>query len=305
MEMQPKQRAAAIVVAACVLSGCGGSASKAHSQVVAQVNDRSVTVLQLNQALQSSGVDTATPEAVKAAIDSLVDEELLVQQAVKDQLDRDPSVVQAIDQARRRVLAQTYAERALYPKAPITLAAEESYYRDHQPLFEHRKLYRLTVFTVQDTDLTDRLSADLDNTHSVDDVRAVLERHEIKFETQQLSPASEDLPLDKLDHFAKADVGDLLIAGRGDGKTSLLSVVSIDERPLSFEHAKPIIEHYLSTVRNKEATTAYLKRVKETAKISVSARYAPAAVKPAATVNTKRSGEGALSQAVAPTLPRS
>jgi hypothetical protein len=194
----------------------------------------------------------------------------------------------------------------LYPKTPITLAEEESYYRGHQSLFEHRKLYRLTVFTVQDTDLTDRLSADLDNSHSVDDVRTVLERHEIKFETQQLSPAAEDLPLDKLDNFAKAQVGDLLIAGRDDGRTSLLSVVSIDERPLSFEHAKPIIEHYLTTVRNKEATTAYLKRVKETAKISVSARYAPGAPKRAATVNTKRSGDAALSsQAVPPIAPRS
>jgi EpsD family peptidyl-prolyl cis-trans isomerase len=250
--------------------------------VVVQVNDQNVTVLQLNQALQRAGVDTASPEAVKAAINSLVDEELLVQQAVKNQLDRDPSVVQAIDQARRRVLAQTYAERVLYPKTPITVTEEEKYYRGHESLFEHRRLYRLTVFTVQNADLTSRLSTDLDNTHSVDDVRNVLERHEIKYETQQLNPAAEDLPLDKLDQFAKADVGDLLIAGRGDGKTSLLAVVGAEERPLSFEHAKPVIERYLTTMRNKEATETYLKRVKETAKISVAPHYAAAPTSPPA-----------------------
>jgi EpsD family peptidyl-prolyl cis-trans isomerase len=276
-------KAALLIAAASLLSGCGAhSSSKGASQVVAQVNDQSLTVLQLNQALQRAGIDTANPQAIKAAIDSLVDEELLVQQAVKNQLDRDPSVVQAIDQARRRVLAQTYAERMLYPKTPVTLADEEQYYRGHQPLFEHRRLYRLTVFTVQEADLTGGLSGDLDKTHSVDEVRNVLERHEIKYETQQLTPAAEDLPLDKLDQFAKAEVGDLLIAGRGDGKTSLLAVVGVEERPLSFEHAKPVIERYLTTMRNKEATDAYLKRVKETARISVSPHYAAAPTSPPA-----------------------
>jgi peptidyl-prolyl cis-trans isomerase C len=232
----------------------------------------------LNQALASAGVDAATPETVHAAIDSLVDEELLVQQAVKQQMDRDPAVLQALEEARRRVLAQAYAQRMLYPKAQVSLADEEEYYRSHQALFEHRKLYRITAFTVQSNDMSERLSADLNGTRSVDDVRNVLERHEIKFETQQLNSAAEDLPLDKLDEFAKANVGDLLILGHQDGKTSLLSVVSFEERPLTFEHAKPIVERYLITIRNREATVAYLKRVRETAKISVAARYTGTAV---------------------------
>ncbi len=290
MAMQMKW-AVTTMAAASVLAGCGGHTSKSHSQVVAQVNDQSVTVLQLNQALQSAGVNTATPEAVRATIDSLVDEELLVQQAMKKQIDRDPSVVQQIDEARRHVLAQAYAQRMLYPKTPITLAEEEKYYKSHQALFEHRKLYRLTAFTLQNADLSDRLSADLNNTHSVDEVRNVLERHEIKFETQQLNSAAEDLPLDKLDDFAKADVGDLLVAGHPDGKTTLLSVVSIEEHPLTFEHAKSVIERYLTSVRNKEATAAYLKRVKETSKISVSARYTEGAAAPATTLNRQAPNE--------------
>lgn len=296
MAIEMKWAVATIVAAGVVLSGCGGSSSsKMRSQIVAQVNNENVTVLQLNQALESAGVGAATPETVKAAIDSLVDEELLIQQAVKHQMDRDPSVVQAMDQARRRVLAQAYAQRMLYPKSPITLADEEQYYRSHQALFEHRRLYRLTAFTLPTSDMTERLSDDLSGTHSVDDVRNVLEHHEIKFETQQINSAAEDLPLDKLDEFAKAQVGDLLILGHQDGKTSLLSVVSVEEHPLSFEHAKPIVERYLTTIRNKEATAAYLKRVRETAKISVSARYTQATPGTAATLNSTSPADPMLS----------
>jgi peptidyl-prolyl cis-trans isomerase C len=275
-----------LIAAECMLSACGNS-SKQHSQVVARVNDQDVTMLQLNQALQSTGAESATPEAVHAALDSLIDEELLVQQAMKVQLHRDPTIVQELDQARRRLLAQAYAQRMLYPKIPISLTEEEKYYRDNPALFENRKLYRLTAFTVQNSDLNDRLNADLDAARSVDEVRDVLEKHEVKFETQQLNSAAEELPLDKLDQFAKAKVGDLLIGGQRDGKTLLMSLVAVEARPITFEHAKPLIEQYLTTVRNAQATEAYLKRAKESAKISYSARFSESAPRSALQPDTK------------------
>jgi peptidyl-prolyl cis-trans isomerase C len=289
-----------VVAAASLIGGCGGSFSKHnHSQVVARVNNQDVTVLQLNQLLQSSGVESPTPQVIHAAIDSLVDEELLVQQAMKSQLNRDPAIVQALEQARRRLLAQAYAERMLYPKDPIPLAQEEAYYRNNPALFENRKLYRLTAITVQSADLTDRLIAEFDNTHSGGEVRDVLEKHAIRFETQQLDSAAEDLPLDKLNQFAKADVGDLIIAAQRDGKTILMSVVSAEERPLSFERAKPMIERHLMMARNAEATKTYLKHVKETAKISYSPQYNAGTPQPAAAPHNEQQhvGDASISMA--------
>jgi len=264
-----------------LLAGCART-SHQHSQVVATVNDHELTVLQLSQALQASGSD-GDPQSTRKALASLVDEELLVQQATKNKLDRDPVMVEAMEHARRHLLAQAYAERSIYPKSPLSVNEVEEYYRAHPALFEHRKLYRLTVFSVQNSDMSGLLSADLDNTHSEDDVRATLEKHEIKFETQPLNSTAEELPLDKVDDFAKAKVGDLLVAGAENGRTLLMSVVAVEERPLSFEHAKPMIAQYLATVRNAQAADAYLKKLKETAKIAYAPKYAPRTAEPAHT----------------------
>jgi EpsD family peptidyl-prolyl cis-trans isomerase len=280
---------ALLLCAGALLDGCGASKHPAQSQVVAKVNDQEITVLQLNQTLQAAGVESATPAVMHAAIGSLVDEELLVQQALKSNLNRDPTIVQALDHERRQLLARAYAERAVYPKSPISLAEEEDYYRKHPALFENRKLYRLTAFTIQNSDMNDRLNTDLNAAHSADETRDVLDRHEIKFESQQISSAAEELPLNKLEQFATAKVGDLLVDGPQDGHTVLMSVVAIEDRPLTFEHAKPLIERYLTTVRNAEATNAYLKRVRQTAKISYAPRFADDGSQPPAPVSANGS----------------
>jgi peptidyl-prolyl cis-trans isomerase C len=260
-------------VAIALLAGCSGRGSEQHSQVVATVNDHDLTVMQLNQALQASGAEE-NPQSTRKALTSLIDEELLVQQATKNQLDRDPVIMLAMEQARRHLLAQAYAERMVYPKTTVSLGEMEEYYRAHPALFANRRLYRLTVFAIRDSDMSSLLAADLDNARSEDDVRAALQRHEIKFETQPLSASAEELPLDKVDEFAKAKAGDLLIGGQADGKTLLMSVAAVEQRPLSFEHAKPMITQYLTTVRNALAADAYLKKLKETAKIAYAPRYA-------------------------------
>jgi peptidyl-prolyl cis-trans isomerase C len=260
-------------VGVLLLAGCGGRGSQQPSQVVATVNDHDLTVLQLSQALQATGAED-NPQATRKALASLIDEELLVQQATKDQLDRDPLIVQAMEHERRRLLAQAYAQRMVYPKTTVSLAEMEEYYGAHPALFAHRRLYRLTVFAIQDSDMSGLLAADLEKTHSEDDVRAALQRHEIKFETQPLSCSAEELPLDKVDEFARAKAGDLLIAGQSDGRTLLMSVVALEERPLSFEHAKLMITQYLTTLRNTRAADEYLRKLKETAKIAYAPRYA-------------------------------
>jgi len=259
---------------ALALSGCGKAARNHHSQIVARVNDQEITVLQLNQALRESDAAGSSPTAAKAAVESMVDEELLVQQAAKAKLDRDPNVVQAIEHARRRILAQAFADRTLYPKTPVPLAEIESYYRENPALFENRRAFRFSTFTLQNGDLTRQLSAELSNAHSADEVRTILDRHEIKFETQQVNAVAEDLPMERLAQFAKAEPGDLLTVGEQGGRTMLLSLVSIEERPLSFDNAKPLIERYLTTVRNARATDAYLAHAKETAKISYASQFA-------------------------------
>jgi peptidyl-prolyl cis-trans isomerase C len=265
--------AGALILTSLGLGACTPH-SQARSQVVAKVNDHEITVSQLNQALNVIDPETLTPDVTKRAIDSLVDEELLVQSAMQNRLDRDPVTVAAFEHARRQILAETYAERLLYPKAPIALADEESYFKQNPGLFENRKVYRLTVYTLRPTDMSDLLKADLNNTHSADQVRDVLEKHQIKYEAQHLNSPAEDLPLEKVKEFSEASVGDLLIASERDGRILLIAVVGLEDKPLSFEAAKASIDQYLTKKRNTEAIREHLKAEKAAAKISYVGQFA-------------------------------
>jgi peptidyl-prolyl cis-trans isomerase C len=242
--------------------------AQTKSQVVAKVNDREITVSQLNQTLTVINPETLTPQVTREAIDSLVNEELLLQAALANKLDRDPATMAAIEHARRQVLIEAYARRVLYPKSPVSPTDEQRYFKQNPGLFAERKVYHLTVYTVQQSDMSDLLKGDLDQAHSSDQVREVLEKHQVKYMTQRLNPPSEDLPLGKVSQFAAANVGDVLIAEQRDGHSLLVCVTGLEPKPLSFENAKPAIDQYLTRKRNAEALDEHLKAERGVAKIS-------------------------------------
>src|SRR5205807_8952586 len=106
---------------------CGkADVKKAPGQVVAKVNGDEISVHQINNAIARSN-DIAPDEAKQAAVQTLeriIDQELLVQKALKNKLDRDPKVMKAIEDAKRQILAQAYVERAadsLTPEDKIQL----------------------------------------------------------------------------------------------------------------------------------------------------------------------------------------
>src|ERR1019366_4323631 len=82
-------------------------------QVVARVNTKEITILQLNAALAQ--VPNVTAETAKAAsgplLERLIEQELLVQKAQDAKLDRNPQVAQAMEAAKRQVLATAYLQQ--------------------------------------------------------------------------------------------------------------------------------------------------------------------------------------------------
>jgi EpsD family peptidyl-prolyl cis-trans isomerase len=254
---------------------------------VASVNSREITISQLNQALQTLDPPAVTPAIAKNTVDSLIDEELLVQGALKEKLDRDPATMQAIEDTKRQILARAYAERSVWPKVPLSLAEAEKYYRQNPLLFEKRRTYELTVYTISIAAMNDVLREDLEKTHSADEVRAMLEKHDVKFETQQVDAGSESIPAAELPIISKASVGDLITAVGHDDKVLLTSIQTIEDKPLSFERARSAIEDYLTSTKRREAMTAFLKREKAGAKISYSTEFASNQPQPAAASATQ------------------
>ena len=256
-----------VTVAAAALASCKGGHATDKTQVVARVNDAEITVSQLRAALAAKGDARPSPAATQAALDGLVNEQLLVEAALRDRLDRDPAVVQAIESARRQLLARAYLERAVLPKQEITAGEQAAYYKGHPELFAQRRVYQLTAFTFAREKLDAALVETLGATHSVDAVAAALAARKIEAETQSLMRASEQLPLDDLPRFAAAAVGDVIVQASPE-RATLMLVTAVQPSPLTFESAQPIIQQYLSNMRNAQALDAHLKQARAAAKIT-------------------------------------
>ena len=93
----------ALVATAAVLAGCGDKKDKA-SQTAVKVNKGEITVHQINSVLQQQR--NIRPEQVDAAsrqiLEQLIQQELAIQKAEDDKLDRDPRVVTQIENAKGR-----------------------------------------------------------------------------------------------------------------------------------------------------------------------------------------------------------
>ncbi|MEW5873497.1 MAG: EpsD family peptidyl-prolyl cis-trans isomerase, partial [Chloroflexota bacterium] len=126
---------------AALVAGCGDkketeAGDKPASQVVARVNGTELTVHQVNFALQR--IPNLSPEQSRAAslqvVRNLVEQELAVQQALADKLDRDATVVQALDAARRQILAEAWMGRKVGAPAEPTDADVQEYFNAHPEL---------------------------------------------------------------------------------------------------------------------------------------------------------------------------
>jgi len=176
--------------------------------------------------------------------------------------------VQALEQSRRKLLAQIFAERKIYPKSVISATEIADYYSKKPLLFAERRRFRLTSFQTNSADLTPAVTAALQSVNSLEMVRAVLDAHGIKYTTELTSVSPEQLPVDELEAYSKAAVGDLFVNPRGDGSVLLMSVAAIEKDvPMTLARARPLIEEYLHNTRNQTAAADYIARVRANAKI--------------------------------------
>lgn len=261
-------RVACAVLLVPALLSCGSSSDGHGTQVVATVNGHEITVMQLNHALETAGVREVTTETRKRALESLTAEELMVQAALKNEIDRDASFVQALEVSRRQLLAQTFAERMVYPKTVVTAAEVTDYYNKEPLLFAKRRRFRLTTFQANSGDVTPAVAAELQQVKSVENVRGVLDAHGIKYVTELATITPEQLPVDELDDYSNAAVGDLFINPQSGGAVLLMSVTAIeDDVPMTLERARPLIEEYLRNARNRSAAQEYVTRARANAQI--------------------------------------
>ena len=262
----------AAAVAALALAACGDEAKdKPATQTAAKVNKEEITVHQINFVLQQQR--RAIPEAQAAsasqmALERLIDQELVVQKAQEQKLDRDPRVMQQLEAARRDVIARNYVQR-IADGAPKPSPDEvKAYYQEHPALFSQRRIYTLQEIKIKsEPGQLDELRARLAAAKNVNEFVNFLRGADYEFSADQAVRAAEQLPLATLPTFSKMEDGQALINPTPTGATVLVLAGSRSQ-PLTEEAARPYIEQFLLNERRREVVADDLKALRATAQIA-------------------------------------
>ena len=248
------------------LSACSNKEKK-PGQALASVNGEEVTVLQLNEELQRAGVQAAQQQAAsKQLLEVLIDRQLLQNEALKEKMDRDPKVVQAVERAKSLIIAQTYLQKRIGTVARPTKAEIEDYFQKHPEFFTARKQFDMKELVIASKDLSAEVKAAMDAAKTLEEVVTWLEAHKVKFARTQISRTTADLAPELVSKLVSMPKGQLFIIKEGE-RSMLISIAEIKEAPVTLEVAAPQIDQFLFNKKSKDATDAELKRLRATAKI--------------------------------------
>ena len=288
-----------------LMAGCGdkkdGTAEESKpTQVAAKVNGTELTVSQVNYALQR--IPNLDKDQSKAAslqvIRNLVDQEVLAQKAQSEKLDRDPVVVQALDAARRQIMAEVYMTRKLGTPVEPTDAEVSDYFNKHPELFTKRKIYRLQELAIKaPKEKQEAIRKQLTDSKTLGDFAAWLKDEKYPVQASQGVKPAEQLPQALLPKLAEMPDGQAMVVNTPEG---LLVILLADSQvqPVTLEQAKPAITRLLQNEARQKAAKAELDKVKAEAKIEYVGEFADAGKEaPAAAATPAAPAESAATPA--------
>jgi len=258
------------VILAIALGACSKKdGDKAATQVVAKVNGAEISLHQVNHVLSKAGNVPADQleRARKAAVDRLIDKELLAAKAVEEKLDRTPETLMAMELARREILARARMEQVLALAPKLSPGDVARYYVTHPELFSERQIYSLQEITFPpQKDGLAEVQAMVDKGAAMNEIQEFLRSRNIQFGTNAGIRAAEQLPMEMLKSLHGIKEGGMLLSTTPQGHV-VVKVVGIRKMPVDEATASPMIQKFLVNQRVGETTANELKSLKAAAKI--------------------------------------
>lgn len=260
---------------ALLCAGCEQTqAQRASQTVLARVNGAQISAASLASAANGSR------EALREALEKVIDRELLVQRALDLGMERDAQIAAAIEAARRQILAQAYVDRivatgAVQGAAAHAASAREvrAFYVDNPALFAERRIYRLRELVVSaPPELLEALRSEAARAASLEDVAAWLRLRGTRFSSVALTQPAEELPLAYVPRLARMKDGEIAVFARpayagSAGGASVIQLEHAADAPFSEAQAQPVIERFLAARQRAQAAAAEVRRLRAAARI--------------------------------------
>ena len=262
-----------LVALACLtLSACGDKDKTAPSQVAAKVDSEEISVHQINQALSRTNMANATPQQVavmsREVLEKLIDQQLAINQAIEDKLQRTPEVVARLEAARREILAQAFIQQITSHIEKPTADEVHKYFTEHPELFAERRIFNTQEINAENTNgAVELLRGFAANNRPIEEIASTLKAKEIKFNGGPATQTAEQIPLELLPKIQQLKDGQALVLDNAKS-VIFLRVVSSQAQPIAEDAAKPRIEQFLTNQRVNKTVADRLKQLRGAAKIS-------------------------------------
>jgi len=265
------------LLALCLIAAACGRThpDPGATQVVARVNTKEITILQLNAALAQ--VPNVTAETAKAAsgplLERLIEQELLVQKAQDAKLDRNPQVAQAMEAAKRQVLATAYLQQFVADVPKPSDQEIHDYFAHHPEYFEARRVYtyRSIPVTAPPSEVQ-AIEHQVSTSQDVDAVMATLRANKLPFAVNSASKAAEQLPAEALPAMAAMKEGQAATFPF-QGGVEIVQLVSSRAEPVGEVQARPFIEKFLLERSRRERADAEIKALRSLASIKYTGTF--------------------------------
>jgi EpsD family peptidyl-prolyl cis-trans isomerase len=274
-------RISALLLVFLALGACNKDGASPAGQVVAKVNGDEITIHQVNAAMARLGkLDEArAKEASKQVLNSLIDQQLLIKKAAETKLERDPAVLQALEGAKRQILAEAYLGKMLQGVSKPSATEVHDYYAQHPEMFEKRRVYRIQEILLDGNPETIRTAQEkLNQGKSLRELAQWLQAEKIPFNANESVKPAEQIPPEMLPRIHALKVGQTAIVSTGKSAL-IMNLVAARDQPVSEAQAKPAIESYLSNKKRNEFAQAEIKKMHDAAEIQYLGGFADAGKK--------------------------
>lgn len=264
-----------ILIAAANLNACSNKENR-PGQALVRVNSEEITVHQLNDELGLADINSENHEdAAKRLLESLIDRQLLKEEGMRNKIDRIPEVMQEIERAKAKILEDAYIaaiSAKISEPSPVEI---KDYFLSHPEYFSKRKQFVIEQLAVSTSSISNELRLTLDASRSINDIKAFLEKNNIRYQQSQLSRYSTELPEQVITNLKDIKHGQFFIISEGDS-SYINSISGVKESPVTIKFAAPQIAQYLIKIKSKNAVDAEIARLRASANIQYLNALSPA-----------------------------
>ena len=264
-----------LLVATMGLTACGKE--KGGGQSLARVNGEDITVLQMNEELAHANVPADQQQAEsKKILESLIDRQVIIDEAMREKIDRSPGILQAIARAKAQIIEQAYLQKITSKIDKPSEAEISDYFHKHPEIFGNGKLYDMNSLLIAGRDMGDKLKQEMATAKSLDEIAVWMNSHNVHYARGVASRTTMNMPPEMAARLMSMHVRQMFVVNEG-GNSMIVSIADIKDNPIGFEDAAPAIEQYFKIKRTKEVMDTEIKHLRSLAKIEYLNASAPVA----------------------------